>query len=217
MATAGQVAAYELSLEKFKSLLEVPRAKVFNVQHDGAIKGFALTYLIRNGSSSDPTNQHLKGSLAILAVDPSVQGNGIGSALHQAAVTYLENAVRDSLTLSTPPATKSQIQLGTIFPRIFPGLPEGQEFQQAYDWFTKRGWPLVDELSIDLYQLLTSDYAISTKLMEKPTALGIRFGVPRPEDDQALFALQNEEFSTFTVGWIASIADFRGGRTCFPL
>ena len=197
--TAGQVPAYRLSLDKFDSLLDAPLSKVFQVAVDGTAYGFAVTYLIRNGAASNAANQHLKGSLAILAVDPAHQGRGVGTALHEAALEHLERQVRASLPLSEPIAEKSQIQLGSIFPRIFPGLPEGPEFDHAYRWFAKRGWPFAEDVSIDLYQPVSSDYEVVQRITQKPASLGIGFGVPQEEDDEGLFELQNSEFGTFTV------------------
>jgi beta-N-acetylhexosaminidase len=219
-ATVGRVPAYHLPLEKFTTLLDPPLSRVFIVTIQGEARGFAITYLLRNGAASNQANQHLKGSLAVLAVAPNFQGQGIGSALHDVALQHLETAVRDSLSLSSPTASKSQIQLGTIFPRIFPGLPEGPEFEHAYRWFKNRGWPLVDEPSIDLYQPLSADYEVVERIRQKPASLGIRFGVPQAEDDEGLYALQNSEFGTFTVCHVSAemvtVTDHQGWPDLFP-
>ena len=200
--TLGRVSAYRLPLDKFASLLDVPLSRVFQVVIDGYVQGFAITYLIRSGAASNAANQHLKGSLASLAVHPAYQGQGIGTALHDAALQYLEKEVRRSLTLSVPAASKSELQLGSIFPRIFPGLPEGEEFDHAGQWFTKRGWKFSSDISIDLYQPISSEYRISKTITDKPYSLGIRFGSPQKNDDEGLFLLQNSTFGIFTVRYI---------------
>lgn len=109
-----------LALHKFASLLNAPVSRVFQVVVDGVVLGFAITYLIRSGAASNAASQHLKGSLALLAVHPAHQNRGVGVALHTAALQHLEGAVRASLTLSTPRAVSSQLQLGSIFLLVCP-------------------------------------------------------------------------------------------------
>jgi beta-N-acetylhexosaminidase len=198
-STVGRISTYNLSQEKFASLLSAPSSRVFQVTKSGSTKGFAITYLIRDGAASDITRRHFKGSLALLAVHPDYQGQGIGFALHEAALQHLESEVRKSFELSVPRATQSQVQLGSIFPRIFPGLPEGQEFDQAYQWFAKRGWPFQHDISIDLYQPVSSKYKAAQKIMDKSLSLGIRFAVPEEKDDASLYDLQVSNFGSFTV------------------
>ena len=169
-------------------------------EHD-TLQGFAVTYLIRSGSSSNISAQHLKGSLALLCVSPSSQHQGIGTSLHSTALQELTSAVISSLSRSNPPAKNGQIQLGSIFPRIFPGLPEGDEFETTKKWFEKRGWVFKVDVSIDLYQPFRPGHPPEVQgLMTKAKELGMTFGPPKGEkDDESLFELEKKEFDDFTV------------------
>jgi beta-N-acetylhexosaminidase len=113
--------------------------------------------------------------------------------------------------LSTPKALKTEIQLGSIFPRIFPGLPAGEDFEGARKWFEGkgRGWVFKDEESIDLYRNVEGVEDVTKEvegLMEKATGNGISFGVSKEGDDEGLLEMQERDFGSFTVsllirGW----------------
>ncbi|RSH90428.1 hypothetical protein EHS25_001033 [Saitozyma podzolica] len=196
--------AYAIPAEKLHSLLVAPSARVFVAASPSTpTLGFALTYTIRSGSATMPSGQHLKGGLSMLIVDPSHRNRGIGSALHDAALSYLTKAVRDSLTRSDPPAKEGSIILGSVFPRIFPGVPDGPEFEPARQWFEKRGWAFGKDKSIDLYRTIVPGDQLNREmepLLQRATDHGMRFGAPLASDDAALYALQKKEFDGFT-GW----------------
>jgi beta-N-acetylhexosaminidase len=195
--------AYAIPAEKLHSLLVAPSARVFVAASPSTpTLGFALTYTIRSGSATMPSGQHLKGGLSMLIVDPSHRNRGIGSALHDAALSYLTKAVRDSLTRSDPPAKEGSIILGSVFPRIFPGVPDGPEFEPARQWFEKRGWAFGKDKSIDLYRTIVPGDQLNREmepLLQRATDHGMRFGAPLASDDAALYALQKKEFDGFTV------------------
>jgi len=173
--------------------------------------GFALTYLIRFGSESAVSGQHYKGSLALLCASPLLRNHGVGTALHSVALDHLEKAVKGSLSSSTPPPPKGEIQLGSIFPRIFPGLPEGPEFEKAKAWFGRRGWVFKDSTSIDLYQSLIPGHPPDLEeLMGRAKEHGFTFGPPKPEDDEGLYELEKTEFDSFTVRARLSLRLFVG-------
>lgn len=192
---------YALPSDKFHSLITAPLARVYIASDPaGSIIGFALTYLIRSGSQWTPALAYQKGSLAALVVHPSHQGRGVGSALHAQALGHLTGKVRTSLEESDPPAEKSQIQLGSIFPRIFPGIPDGPEFDDAKRWFERRGWEFGPKKSIDLYQRLTPGRREDLEgLMRKATGRGFTFGAPGEKDIEALYQLQKDNFESYTV------------------
>lgn len=207
-STIGSIPPYSLPAKKFHSLITATRATVFTVtsSHNAddvpRISGFALTYLIRAGSAQTPSMQHDKGSIALLAVLPTSQNKGIGSSLHSAALKYLTERVQSSLSLSTPPAPSSEIQIGTIFPRIFPGIPAGEEFKGVKGWFEKRGWVFKDEQSIDLYRTVGDLEKLRVELKpvgKRAVEAGWTFRSPKESDDEALLALQEAEFGRFTV------------------
>jgi beta-N-acetylhexosaminidase len=168
------------------------------------VAGFAITYLIRSGSQWNKAQAYLKGALAGLIVDPKYRGTGIGSALHSHAIDYLTTKVRESFSEATPPPEKSSIQLGSTFPRIFPGLPEGEgsesEFEKAKQWFEKRGWEFGPKKSIDLYQRLEPGRRTDLEgMMEKALSGGFTFGEPKDEEVEKLYQLQRDNFDTYTV------------------
>lgn len=169
--------------------------------NDGIV-GFALTYLIRSGSQWSKEHAYKKGSLAVLCVSPSHQNKGVGSALHSKALDHLTSSVKESFKDAEPIPQKSQIQLGSIFPRIFPGLPEGAKaFDDAKLWFERRGWAFGLTKSIDLYQHFKAGKRDDTEgLMKKAVDGGFRFGEPGKEDVEGLLQLQKDNFESYTVG-----------------
>ncbi|ORY23922.1 hypothetical protein BCR39DRAFT_548233 [Naematelia encephala] len=208
-STLGLVSPYSLPSNKFHSLLTAPQSQIFiatstsSPTSSSPILGFALTYLIRAGSASNKSLQHYKGAIALLIVHPSHRNHGIGSALHAAALEHLTQSVRSSFNNSYPKPTSSQIQLGSTFPRIWPGVPNGPEFDEAKLWFQRRGWVFKDECSIDLYRSLDDSVVEELSLNEmvkKAEGHEITFGCPEAKDIQGLLELQKEEFDTYT-GW----------------
>lgn len=209
-STVGSSEPYALSAERFRDLLTASRAKVYIAgPSDSArptssqnVYGFALTYLHRAGSALSPGLQHDKGSLALLAVHSSFRNRGVGTALHDVAIQYLTEQVKASFSKSSPPATSSQLQLGSIFPRIFPGLPSSPDFQHAQEWFGRHGWEIKQDPSIDLYREIKDASGIAKEMepvSKRAKTSGWTFRVPKESDDGALLELQEAEFGSFTV------------------
>lgn len=155
--------------------------------------GFAVAYLVKVTASTNPDTK-VKGSLGALVVSPEHQGKGIGSALHDAAVSYMEGEVRKSL----PQNTDGSLQLGSTFPRIFPGLPDIEYLQPAKDWFRKRGWTVKDPDAIDLYSPLPNDVNYDPFISEARKH-EVEFRQARPADREALMRMEFTEFDSFTV------------------
>ena len=202
-ATIGQLNFYALPLAKFTSLVIEPRTTIFIARDSSSpeILGFAVCVLIRSGSKTSRSGQHLKGGLSLLIVDPKHQSQGIGSALHAKAVEFLSTKVRESLHLSDPVPEHGSLQLGATFPRFFPGVPEGPEFEHAVQWFKKRGWTVGDDIAIDLYRSVEPGKAIDMRgLTERAEKHGVTFHSPKPEEDEALYALEKADFDNYTVG-----------------
>ena len=179
--------------------------------------------MIRSGSETNASGQHLKGAIALLIVNPSHQNLGIGSALHNEALDYLTKSVRESLSKSNPVPKEGSLQFGSIFPRIFPGIPDGPEFDHVTEWVKRKGWKFSDKVnSTDLYRTLPAGKPVDVSaLTKKALDAGVTFRSGKPEDDEGLYALQKEAFDTFTVSH--SFVD--GGRRltqcaglarCFP-
>jgi beta-N-acetylhexosaminidase len=135
-----------------------------------------------------------------LIVDPGYRHTGIGTSLHASALEYLETKVKESFKYASPPPEKSSIQLGSTFPRIFPGIPEGPGFDEAKAWLERRGWKFGDKKSIDLYQPLKAGRRTDLEAsMQKAKAGGFTFGEPRAEDVGKLYQLQRDNFDSYTV------------------
>lgn len=155
--------------------------------------GFAMTSVVKVTSSANPDTK-VKGSLAALVVSPKHQGQGIGSALHDAALAYLEEEVRASL----PSNTAGNLQLGSTFPRIFPGIPDIEYLRPARDWFRKRGWTIAEPDAIDLYSPLPNGVDMEPFISEAKKH-GVEFRHAHPADREALMRMQFTEFDSFTV------------------
>lgn len=208
-------------------LLAAPLARTFVTRsEDGSPSGFALTYLIRAGSQWSSAQAYYKGSLAALVVHPDHQHRGVGSALHARALEHLTDAVQQSFKLATPQPEKSQIQVGSIFPRIFPGVPDSPAFADTRKWFEGRGWKFGEKNSIDLYQPLRPGKREDLEqVMSKAKNAGFRFGEPEDKDIEALYQLQKDNFESYTVcttlslgqcGLMIGLTWDRAGQTCFP-
>lgn len=167
---------------------------------DDKIVGYAITYLIRSGSQWSKARAYYKGALAALIVDPEYRNTGIGSALHSQALEYLTAKVKESFQDASPAPEKSQIQLGSTFPRIFPGVPEGPGFDEAKEWFEKRGWKFDIKKSIDLCQSFPPAQEVDLEgATRKAKNGGFTFGRPRDEDIEKLYELQRDNFDSYTV------------------
>lgn len=220
---ASRYPSYHIPLEKFSSLLSDPAATVFiarpklnkdpsqpgtdpitnRPQTTAEILGFALTYSIRNGTSDDPANQHLKGGLALICVHPDCQSQGLGSALHQAAISHLSSSILSSLDKSKPKPESGSIMLGSIFPRFFPGLPAIPGHEGTKMWLEKQGWKFKDEMSYDLYRPLPGPGGMEglekelKGLMERAEGAGYRCG--EYNGDREGLADLEKEFGYATV------------------
>lgn len=204
---AKAVPAYSLPIDRFRFLFSDERCRVFvATDFQEKIAGLALTSLIRSGSESCKSGQHLKGSLVLLIIDPAHQNKGIGSALHDAALDYLRTSIRPSLALSDPVPNEGELQLGSIFPRFFPGVPDGLEFEGAIKWFTKRGWKFSQHKSIDLHRGISPGEVIDIESQtRRARENGITFRSPKPEEDEELYDLQRSAFDTFTVSALIQV------------
>lgn len=187
-------------------MITTPLTRVFVAENDDKIVGLAITYLIQKGSQWNKAQAYHVGALAALIVDPDHRNLGIGSALHSQALEYLTAKVKESFKLASPEPEKSQIQLGSTFPRIFPGVPAGPGFDEARSWFEKRGWKFGDKQSIDLYQSFPSAQDVDLEgAMKKAKNGGFTFGEPRDEDVEKLYQLQRDNFDSYTVSRVLHV------------
>lgn len=101
--------------------------------------GYSLHYIVRDPSKgnvvgwcatyttfADSKEEQLVGSIASVIVDECFQNRGVGSALHEEALSQLRK-IRGV----------HRVQLGTTFPRLLYGLPTDHASEK---WFQTRGW-----------------------------------------------------------------------------
>ncbi|KAI5849546.1 glycoside hydrolase superfamily [Morchella snyderi] len=176
---------WPLDASTLSALLDRPgQSKHFVVRHTMTkeLLGLAVTYTIQSG------RDELIGSLALLIVRPTHRNSGIGRSLHDVALRHL----------SKQPGMTS-LQLGSIFPRIFPGLPVDLPAEDL-SWFSHRGWKLGDKFIYDLMMKVDSwtvPEGIFGPLQEK----GVSFGCCNANQFDALLDFEEKNFSTYT-GWV---------------
>ncbi|KAK7910791.1 beta-n-acetyltransferase [Apiospora marii] len=116
---------FQLDNYSLRSLLDRvgwSRHYVVKLPNSGEIIGFCATYTtFLNGGDAD-----LVGSIAAILVEPTYRQRGIGRALHDEALFQLKRVrgVR-------------RLQLGSTFPRLLYGIPQGSA---AIRWFQRQGW-----------------------------------------------------------------------------
>lgn len=135
---------YHLSSYVLRSLLDrggFSRHYVVKSPDTGQTIGFCATYTTFVNSD----NTELVGSLAMLLVEPTHRGRGIGLALHGHALSELKKTrgVR-------------RLQLGSTFPRLWYGAPEDSS---SIEWFRRRGWAM--DLESDGQGRTVSDWVLN--------------------------------------------------------
>ncbi|KAI5791556.1 glycoside hydrolase superfamily [Pyronema domesticum] len=184
---------WPLDAQTLSELLDRPgSSKHFVVRHQqsGELLGLACTYSIELGKNK------VIGSLALLMVRPTHRDLGIGLSLHNVSERHLRHI--PSIT---------SLQLGSIFPRLFPGLPTSLP-PHDQSWFLHRGWKLnLDNSSNLIYDLfmpittftlpLTSDPHLSTQLAEQ----GITINNCRLDQFSQLLEFEEIFFGHYP-GWV---------------
>ncbi|KAL7417382.1 hypothetical protein BDY24DRAFT_432578 [Mrakia frigida] len=201
---------WSLPESKLLSLLDVSNGTTFiarssspssSSSSSSPILGFATTYTTAASSGSSI----IKGLFALIAVLPSHQHRGIGTLLHETAITHLRQIVLPTLPLphdQEPSASKKSLQLGSIFPRVFPGLPKNLG-EDVKGWFERRGWSFGAGESIDLYRRVDGESLREEEgkeLIKRLESQGVRYGPMEVGKEEELFAFQEKEFSTY-AGW----------------
>ncbi|KAF8471912.1 glycoside hydrolase superfamily [Kalaharituber pfeilii] len=144
--------------------------------------GLAATYTIMLGPNQ------LIGSLALLIVRPTHRNLGIGLSLHDVAIRHLS---------STPGITS--IQLGSIFPRLFPGLPVDIPADDS-SWFAHRGWRFEEKYVYDLFMDI-DNWSPPESILRPLQAKGVVFSRCTPEQFEALIEFEVKNFGSYP-GWV---------------
>jgi len=113
---------------------------------------------------------------------------GIGLSLHDVAVREL----------SKVPGITS-MQLGSIFPRLFPGLPIDLPSEDL-SWFSHRGWKLSDNFIFDLFMDIDS-FTPNDNWNAQLKESGVTVSNCRPDQFEALIDFEERYFGNYP-GWV---------------
>ena len=143
-------------------------------EEDDKLIGFALTQI----GTEPPTT----GSVMAMGVHPAYRGQGVGRALHKAAVTRLKTRGAEML------------QLGSGgFQYFWPGVP--LEPDGAWAFFHYMGWPEI-ERSWDLVQSI-ENYTTPAWVWERVRLLGLAIEPSTPHEHAAVSDFVAKEYP----GW----------------
>lgn len=176
---------YPLSSEKLHAMLDRPSGHYLIARLGSDLVGFSFAYTTVTGGI---TSAHL----AVLAVDPSYQGKGIGTGLINRTREYFRNNFKFH-----------RLALGSAFPRFWPGIPTELP-SQVQDFFIHRGFRLSPPTSrsVDLYQDIR-DFQPPEKYISRAKEQGFTFGVLQPEHHQDCVHAQKKNFSGYTVRFLS--------------
>ena len=161
---------------------------------DERIVGFVGTQVDR----SEQAAQERSGGISVVLVHPERQRRGIGTRLHEAALSHLRNEGVSNMRLGGGGAY-----------RFWPGIPT--DLPDAYAFFAACGWPLdPEQRSCDLVRDLR-DYqmpaAMSARLAQEQVTIR-----PAREDEVAdVLAFEAEHFPGWVAGFVymAELGDFQ--------
>lgn len=181
--------SWSINQERLSKVLNGPEPQHFVARINRRIVGFAATLQ----SSKDGKKI---GQLAALLVRPDMQRQGIGTALHATALAHLQTT------------GASVLQLGSIVPRFWPGIPTG--LPEAIAFFKARGWES-SETVYDLVQDL-SNYQTPPSIIQRVEKERITIAVTTSQNVTDALAFEAKEFP----GWLAlyercaDLGDYRG-------
>ncbi|EPS29863.1 putative beta-N-acetylhexosaminidase [Penicillium oxalicum 114-2] len=184
------ISAWEKSLptyvvppESLRSLIDKPNGHHHVGRIGSELAGFCLAYTSANRG---PEPVHI----AVLAVIPTLHGQGIGTAL----LTETRSYFRTQFNIN-------QLKLGSAFPRFWPGIPRELP-ESVQKFFIHRGFRLSppEARSLDLYQDIRN-FQAPEKCMSRARAGGFRFAPLQPEDYEACLIGQRRNFSDKT-DWV---------------
>lgn len=172
---------YILPSESLRSLVDRDNAHHFVAQLGSELVGFCLAYTNAHG---EPNTVHI----AVLAVTPQCQGQGIGTALLHETRSY----VRKRFGINC-------VKLGSSFPRFWPGIPRDLP-ESVQRFFIHRGFRLSppEARSVDLYQDIRN-FQSSQKYVTRAQERGFRFAPLQPEDYEECWVGQRKNFSDKAV------------------
>jgi beta-N-acetylhexosaminidase len=170
---------------------------------------YSKHYVVRDPNSNEllglcatywlPGNRgQLIGSLALLIVRPSHRNIGVGRCLHEVALNALSSDER-----------MVSLQLGSIFPRIFPGLPVDLA-PSSLEWFTNRGWKISSERFIfDLF-LDLQHWSPRPETSSLAARVGLSFSVCQTERFDDFISFEGKYFAPAAYpGWLDEYSNLK--------
>ncbi|KAJ5362641.1 hypothetical protein N7541_003485 [Penicillium brevicompactum] len=172
---------YILPDESLSHLIVRPSANHFVARIESEVVGFCLAYINEHG---DPNTAHI----AVLAVSPSYQRQGVGIALLEETRAHL----RSKFDLNG-------VKLGSSFPRFWPGIPQDLP-ETVQHFFIHRGFRLSPPTarSVDLYQDIRN-FKSPEKYTTRAAERGFRFAPLTAETREACLVGQRRNFSDKAV------------------
>lgn len=160
----------EWPIEKEVLLKQIDNGGVsgsFVFEQKGKLVGFLSTKLGR------------KGEIQLIAVNPKVQRQGVGTKLLNKAMEYFyKKGVKE-------------VQLGAgANPYFWPGVPSGSV--NALNLFKKNGW-VFDEESVDMVGDLVG-FTSPSEIFEKTKKLGVRFTMATNEVEKEIINFEKKHF-----------------------
>ncbi|KAJ5773937.1 hypothetical protein N7457_008833 [Penicillium paradoxum] len=174
---AAALPTYPLPTESLRSLIVRPYGHHFVARIGSELVGFCLAYINAHG---EPKTVHI----AVLAVSPDYQRQGVGIALLQETRAHF----RTTFNIN-------KVNLGSSFPRFWPGIPKDLP-ESVQHFFTHRGFRLnpPNARSVDLYQDIRN-FQSPEKYITRANERGFRFAPLKPEDYEACLVGQRRNFS----------------------
>lgn len=140
------------------------------IEHDGQLAGAIAV--------------HPAGGISYVLVDPEMRRQGIGSALHDAAIASLTQHRHAKAVLGSGGR-----------PFVWPGIP--RDLPDAECFFADRGW-VTRGVSADLTQDLAA-YATPPDALDRAAGAGVTFALCRPSDGAELLAYEDREHPDWVV------------------
>ncbi|KAI3239234.1 CAZyme family GH3 [Penicillium roqueforti] len=174
---AAALPTYLIPAESLRSLIVRPHGHHFIARFGSQLVGFCLAY---TNAHSAPNTVYI----AVLAVSPKYQHQGIGIALLDETRAYFRATFGFN-----------NVKLGSSFPRFWPGIPQDLP-ETVQHFFTHRGFRLSppSARSVDLYQDIRN-FQSPEKYITRARERGFRFAPLKPEDYEACLVGQRKNFS----------------------